>query len=140
MSLPVAVTISWVHSLHVLHQNLEIARGFQPQTTSEMQTLRDACGSRPQTATWSCSRPLKHMTGIWNVSSMAFHRLRNFPRKLMTSSLNVFFLRSVSGSALAIHRLPFWPLQPRSARKMDSIPASHPPPESETISLTQCMW
>ena len=43
MSLPVAVTISGIDSLQVLHQNLEIARGFQPLTASEMQSLRDAC-------------------------------------------------------------------------------------------------
>ena len=43
MSLPVAVTISGIDSAEVLHQNLEIARGFQPLTTSEMQVLRDAC-------------------------------------------------------------------------------------------------
>ncbi len=29
MSLPVAVTISGIDSLSVLHQNLEVARGFQ---------------------------------------------------------------------------------------------------------------
>jgi aryl-alcohol dehydrogenase-like predicted oxidoreductase len=43
MSLPVAVTISGIDSLEVLHQNLEIARGFQPLTASAMQALRDAC-------------------------------------------------------------------------------------------------
>jgi uncharacterized protein len=43
MSLPVAVTISGIDSFEVLHQNLEIARGFQPLSSSEMQALRDAC-------------------------------------------------------------------------------------------------
>ena len=43
MSLPVAVTISGIDSLEVLHQNLEIARGFQPFTKLEMQSLRQAC-------------------------------------------------------------------------------------------------
>jgi aryl-alcohol dehydrogenase-like predicted oxidoreductase len=43
MSLPVAVTICGIDSIEVLHQNLEIARGFQPLTASEMQALRDAC-------------------------------------------------------------------------------------------------
>ncbi len=42
MSLPVAVTISGIDSLSVLHQNLEVARGFQPFTAAEMQTIRDA--------------------------------------------------------------------------------------------------
>jgi predicted aldo/keto reductase-like oxidoreductase len=43
MSLPVAVTISGIDSLDVLHQNLEVARGFQPLNAAEMQTVRDAC-------------------------------------------------------------------------------------------------
>ena len=43
ISLPVAVTISGIDSLDVLHQNLEIARGFQPSSASEMQTIREAC-------------------------------------------------------------------------------------------------
>jgi aryl-alcohol dehydrogenase-like predicted oxidoreductase len=43
MSLPVAVTISGIDSLDVLHQNLEVARAFQPLSAAEMQTLRDAC-------------------------------------------------------------------------------------------------
>jgi aryl-alcohol dehydrogenase-like predicted oxidoreductase len=43
MSLPVATTISGVDSLEVLHQNLEIACGFQPLSASAMQHLRDRC-------------------------------------------------------------------------------------------------
>jgi len=43
MSLPVAVTISGIDSLDVLHQNLEIARGFQPFSAAEMQTIRETC-------------------------------------------------------------------------------------------------
>ena len=35
MSLPVAVTISGIESLDVLHQNLEVARNFQPLTTAQ---------------------------------------------------------------------------------------------------------
>ena len=42
MSLPVAVTISGADSLDVLHQNLEVARGFQPLSAAEMQSIRDA--------------------------------------------------------------------------------------------------
>jgi aryl-alcohol dehydrogenase-like predicted oxidoreductase len=41
MSLPVAVTISGIDSLSVLHQNLEVARGFQPLSAAEMQTIRE---------------------------------------------------------------------------------------------------
>jgi aryl-alcohol dehydrogenase-like predicted oxidoreductase len=43
MSLPVAVTISGVDSLEVLHQNLAVARAFQPLNSAQMQSLRDAC-------------------------------------------------------------------------------------------------
>jgi aryl-alcohol dehydrogenase-like predicted oxidoreductase len=43
MSLPVAVTISGIDSLDVLHQNLEVARDFKPLSAAEMQTMRDAC-------------------------------------------------------------------------------------------------
>ena len=45
MSLPVAVTVSGIDSLSVLHQNLEVARGFQPFSAAEMQTIRNACRS-----------------------------------------------------------------------------------------------
>jgi aryl-alcohol dehydrogenase-like predicted oxidoreductase len=45
MSLPVAVTISGIDSLEVLHQNLEVARGFQPFNAAEMQTIRETCRS-----------------------------------------------------------------------------------------------
>jgi aryl-alcohol dehydrogenase-like predicted oxidoreductase len=45
MSLPVAVTISGVDSLSVLHQNLEVARGFQPLSAAEMTTIREMCRS-----------------------------------------------------------------------------------------------
>jgi aryl-alcohol dehydrogenase-like predicted oxidoreductase len=43
MSLPVAVTISGIDSIDVLHQNLEVARGFQPLSAAEMQSVREAC-------------------------------------------------------------------------------------------------
>jgi aryl-alcohol dehydrogenase-like predicted oxidoreductase len=43
MSLPVAVTISGVDTLEVLHQNLEIARGFHPLPASSMESLRQRC-------------------------------------------------------------------------------------------------
>src|SRR5271167_3171287 len=43
MSLPVAVTISGIDSLDVLHQNLVIARDFQPLSSAQMQTLREGC-------------------------------------------------------------------------------------------------
>jgi aryl-alcohol dehydrogenase-like predicted oxidoreductase len=45
MSLPVSVTISGVDSLAVLHQNLAIARGFQPMTAEEMASLKARCAS-----------------------------------------------------------------------------------------------
>src|SRR5260370_23090949 len=43
MSLPVAVTISGIDSLAVLHQNLAIARGFRPMTSEEMASLSQRC-------------------------------------------------------------------------------------------------
>jgi predicted aldo/keto reductase-like oxidoreductase len=43
MSLPVATTISGIDSLAVLHQNLAVARGFQPMTAEEMGALRRRC-------------------------------------------------------------------------------------------------
>jgi len=43
MSLPVAVTISGVDTLEVLHQNLAIACGFKPLEASAMQALREWC-------------------------------------------------------------------------------------------------
>jgi uncharacterized protein len=43
MSLPVATTISGIDSLAVLRQNLAIARGFQPMSAKEMETLRRRC-------------------------------------------------------------------------------------------------
>jgi uncharacterized protein len=45
MSLPVASTISGIDSLAVLHQNLAIARGFQPMTAEEMEKLEKRCAS-----------------------------------------------------------------------------------------------
>ena len=41
MSLPVATTISGMDALWVLHQNLEVARGFQPMPEAEMAALRE---------------------------------------------------------------------------------------------------
>jgi uncharacterized protein len=41
MSLPVGTTISGMDSIGVLEQNLEVARGFQPMSASEMQALRE---------------------------------------------------------------------------------------------------
>jgi aryl-alcohol dehydrogenase-like predicted oxidoreductase len=40
MSLPVAVTVTGVDSLEVLHQNVGIARGFHPMPPAEMTALR----------------------------------------------------------------------------------------------------
>jgi aryl-alcohol dehydrogenase-like predicted oxidoreductase len=46
MSLPVATTISGMDSLDVLHQNLRVARGFQPLSAEQMQALRDRCAGQ----------------------------------------------------------------------------------------------
>ncbi len=45
MSMPVATTISGIDSLAVLRQNLDVARGFQPMTDDEMDTLRKRCSA-----------------------------------------------------------------------------------------------
>jgi predicted aldo/keto reductase-like oxidoreductase len=45
MSLPVSVTISGMDSLKVLHQNLEVGRGFKPFTPAEMDALRSKCAA-----------------------------------------------------------------------------------------------
>jgi uncharacterized protein len=36
-------TISGMESVDVLHQNLEVARGFHPMSDRDMQRLRDRC-------------------------------------------------------------------------------------------------
>lgn len=41
LSLPVASVVSGIDSLDVLRQNLKVARGFQPMSSSEMQILRN---------------------------------------------------------------------------------------------------
>jgi aryl-alcohol dehydrogenase-like predicted oxidoreductase len=46
MSLPVATTISGIDSLAVLHQNLAIARGFEPMTPDDMDQLRRDCAAQ----------------------------------------------------------------------------------------------
>jgi uncharacterized protein len=43
MSLPVATTVSGMDSLKVLRQNLRIASGFKPLTSTQMQALRNKC-------------------------------------------------------------------------------------------------
>src|SRR5205807_4072967 len=43
MSLPVATTIAGMDSFDVLRQNVRIARGFQPLSEGQMQSLRDRC-------------------------------------------------------------------------------------------------
>jgi aryl-alcohol dehydrogenase-like predicted oxidoreductase len=43
MSLPVVTTISGMNSLSNLHENLKVARGFQPMTAQELDELRARC-------------------------------------------------------------------------------------------------
>jgi len=45
MSLPVATTICGMNSPEVLQQNLRVARGFQPMTAAQMQTVRQRCAA-----------------------------------------------------------------------------------------------
>ena len=76
MSLPVAVTISGMDSLDVLHQNLAIARGFQPMSAAEMQRCGSAAKPTRPTAATNYSRPQRSMTATWAGSSMASVRQR----------------------------------------------------------------
>ena len=55
MSLPVSCTISGIDTLAVLRQNLAIARGFQPMSPEEMQTLADRCRRTAATVISSCT-------------------------------------------------------------------------------------
>jgi len=43
MSLPVATVVSGIESSKILHQNLAVARNFQPMTNDEMESLRMRC-------------------------------------------------------------------------------------------------
>jgi aryl-alcohol dehydrogenase-like predicted oxidoreductase len=45
MSLPIAVLVSGMDSLQILHKNLEIARTFAPMKPDAMQALRDRCAN-----------------------------------------------------------------------------------------------
>ena len=45
MSLPVATTITGIDSPAVLHQDLRVARGFEPMTEKEMRALEAKCKS-----------------------------------------------------------------------------------------------
>jgi predicted aldo/keto reductase-like oxidoreductase len=46
LSLPIATLVSGMDSLGVLHQNLAIARGFEPMSAAEMQALRERVASQ----------------------------------------------------------------------------------------------
>ena len=52
--LPVAVTVSGIDSLSVLHQNIEVPRGFQPFSAVEMQTVREGCRLMPRVRNFRC--------------------------------------------------------------------------------------
>ena len=56
MSLPVATTITGMDSPDVLHQNLDVARGFKPMSAAEMQALRERCSPPRATAASSSTR------------------------------------------------------------------------------------
>jgi hypothetical protein len=53
---PDATTISGIHRMRVLDQNLRVAVNFQPLDVSQRQSLRDQCRLAPQMAIWNCSR------------------------------------------------------------------------------------
>jgi uncharacterized protein len=63
MSLPVATTISGMESVGVLHQNLEVARGFQPLEAAAMQRLRDRCRFDAADGRWELFKTTKKYDG-----------------------------------------------------------------------------
>jgi uncharacterized protein len=63
MSLPVATTISGMESIGVLHQNLEVARGFQPLDAAAMQRLRDCCRFDAADGRWELFKTTKKYDG-----------------------------------------------------------------------------
>jgi aryl-alcohol dehydrogenase-like predicted oxidoreductase len=63
MSLPVAVTIAGMESMDVLKQNLEIARGFHPLSTAQMQQLRDRCRMDASDGRWELFKTSKKYDG-----------------------------------------------------------------------------
>jgi hypothetical protein len=77
MSLPVATTISGINSLDILHQNLEVARGFKPMTPAEMDAVRSK--HQPVGADWRYElfKTTKKYDGMWGGSSTGSHRRRS---------------------------------------------------------------
>ena len=63
MSLPVAATVSGIDSLKVLRQNLRIARGFEPMSEAEMQTLRARCAEAAADGRSELYKTSKHFDG-----------------------------------------------------------------------------
>ncbi len=120
MSLPVAVTVSGIDSLTVLHQNLEVARGFQPFTAAEMQTSAKRAALKPPTVTWSYSRQPRNMTVTWGARCTGSHPAQNFQceaRDCVTSwrQQHVYGdseMDCVTFSDARIHRFPKPPLPP----------------------------
>ena len=63
--------------MDVLHQNLEVARGFQPMTAAEMRALREQVQFWASEAATNCSRPRRSMTVTKAAGSTSIHRLSN---------------------------------------------------------------
>ena len=63
MSLPVTVTVSGMESAGVLQQNLEVARGFQPLSAAQMQSLRDRCRVDASDGRWELFKTTKKYDG-----------------------------------------------------------------------------
>ena len=63
MSLPVASTVSGMDSLKVLRQNLRVARGFEPYTEDEMQSLRERCAAAAADGRFELYKTSKHFDG-----------------------------------------------------------------------------
>jgi predicted aldo/keto reductase-like oxidoreductase len=106
MSLPVATTISGMESIDVLHQNLEVARGFQPMTAAEMNALREQVQFWASEVATNCSRRRRSMTATRAAASTSIHRLTSCRHEMKIQQL-VFanqrapFLRRISAAFAA---------------------------------------
>lgn len=63
LSLPIAVLVSGIDKLEVLHQNLAIARNFTPMTPEEMRALRARCATQAADGRFELYKTSKRFDG-----------------------------------------------------------------------------
>ena len=80
MSLPVATTISVIHSLTILHQNLAIARDFHPLTDQETQKIRDRCAAPAADGHLELYKTSKEYDGAVGRKEHSFPSVEQMPR------------------------------------------------------------